>query len=934
MVSMKGAILHAGPSILSGPGLISTTVIAILALSLGCGLCDAAETPKDPPERAGKDWWSLQALKNPAVPKVRKSDRVRNLIDAFVLERLEAKGLGLSPPADPRTLVRRLYFTLIGLPPDPQVIEDFAQNPSEKAYRALVRDLLDSPHYGERWARHWLDVARYAESQGFERDLMRPNAWRYRDWVVHALNEDMPYDEFARLQIAGDWIHPGDPKGIIPTGFLVAAGWDEVGHFQQSLKMRAVVRADEMEDIVGTVCQTFLGLTVHCARCHDHKFDPISQKEYFQIASALSGVTHGERDITPPAVVETATRLKREIETQLDELTAEVRSIDQKVRREIAEERQADRLAGANATDTSVPTPLMRWEFFNSLTDSTKTVHGELHGDARLEPNGLVIDGVTGYVTTSPITTGTEGRAIDEKTLTAWVTIKDPNDIGGGVIALENPDEGIVDALVYGWARKRRWAGVGHTNERIATFAGVEEPAKNPERVHVALVYSRDGTVTCYRNGEQYGVPFRNKSLLTFEAGQTRLLFGVRQTPANHNRILEGLIHQASVYDRALAPEEVAAAAADFLIDEDMIIARLNVAQQARRVALRAQIDKLAAIDTTFDRVATYCAVALEPKEPTQIQERGNPATLGEVVAPGGMACVSGVSPAFGLPPDGPEGPRRVKLAEWITDKSNVLFSRTIVNRIWHYHFGAGIVPSPSDLGYSGGHPSHPELIDYLAARLIESDWSLKTLHELLVTSSTWRQSSRHRERPAAVDTNNRLLWRKSRTRLEAEALRDSILLVSGQLNTQVGGPSFRDFETYTHNSQFYEIIDAVGPEFNRRTLYRMGLRGCRHPLLDAFDCPDPSVTAPRRAVTTTPSQSLSLMNNSFALRMADHFADRVSGEVGAELPAQINRVFALAYGRRASDDEIESGRQFVEAHGLPAFCRVVLNSNEFLYVD
>ena len=253
---MKGAILHAGPSILSGPGLISTTVIAILALSLGCGLCDAAETPKDPPERAGKDWWSLQALKNPAVPKVRKSDRVRNLIDAFVLERLEAKGLGLSPPADPRTLDRRRYCARLGLPPDPQVIEDFAQNPSEKAYRALVRDLLDSPHYGERWARHWLDVARYAESQGCERERMRPNSWRYRDWVIQALNADLPYNQFTIDQLAGDLVPNATDMQRLATAFNRQTLTNtEGGTDKEQWRVAAVM------DRVETLGSVWLGLT-------------------------------------------------------------------------------------------------------------------------------------------------------------------------------------------------------------------------------------------------------------------------------------------------------------------------------------------------------------------------------------------------------------------------------------------------------------------------------------------------------------------------------------------------------------------------------------------------------------------------------------------------------------------------------------------------
>jgi len=905
-------------------------------------------------QRAGYDWWSLQPLRDPPVPEVQAKDRVRNPIDAFVLAALEEKELGFSEDADPRTLVRRLSVNLIGLPAEPEEIAAFVRDPSEKAYRHLVRQLLGSVHHGERWARHWLDVARFGESQGFERDRMRPSAWRYRDWVVRALNDDMPYDKFVRLQIAGDQLHPGEPQGLIPTGFLVAGGWDEVGQTQRSAAMRAVVRADEMEDYVATVSQTFLGLTANCARCHDHKFDPITQAEYYRISSALSGVRHGERDITPKEVVEASTQLKREIERQLGKLVSEVRRIDLPVRRQMAAERLAARKPTAVATSGAVvtnetgptgsraapssetsasgpaqpPAPFLRWDFVDDLSDTTGAVQGELHGDARLGSNGLMINGENGYVSTQPISI-----ELKEKTLAAWVTIGDPQKIEGGVISVENREEGIYDAVVYGWGGTRRWVGASlPLAKRLATFDGTEEPATDPNRVHVALVYTADGRITLYRNGKKDGRPFRTQGLLTFKGGQTRLLFGVRRTVADD--LFDGVIHQASLYDRALNAAEVAAAASDVVSDEEAVIRRLDIPQQARRATLRAQIDKLSAINSDPERAAAYCTAAVQPEKPTAVQLRGNPATPGEVVAPGGLACVPGIDPDFGLPPDSPESQRRIKLAEWITHRRNPLFARTIVNRLWHYHFGRGIVDTPSDLGFNGGRPSHPELLDYLASRLIESGWSLKAIHELIVTSSTWRQSSRYQAQPASVDADNRLLWRKRRLRLEGEALRDAILHVSGQLNRQVGGPPYRDFTVYNFNTFFYTLIDAVGPEFNRRTLYRMWLRGNRPRLLDAFDCPDPSTTTPSRAKTTTPVQSLSLMNNSFVLRMSDRCAERVTVDVGTEPGAQIHRVFALAYGRSASADELESGHRFVEAHGLPAFCRVVFNSNEFLYVD
>jgi mono/diheme cytochrome c family protein len=594
--------------------------------------------------RAGYDWWSLQPVTRPDVPAISDvAGRVANPIDAFVIARLTAAGLTQSPRATPRELMRRLSFDLIGLPPSPAELVQFEQlwhNDREAAWGDLVETLLSSRHFGERWGRHWLDVVRFGESQGFERDKLRDNLWHYRDWVIDALNRDLPYDEFVRQQLAGDILYPGDPDAITATGFLVAGPWDEVGQSQQSAAMKAVVRQDEIEDYVGTIGQTFLGLTVNCARCHNHKFDPISQKEYYRLASAVGGVRHGSRDVNAAA-----------------------------------------------------------------------------------------------------------GGSAD-----------------------------------------------------------------------------------------------------------------------NHNY---------SVY--AVVPRKAGV---------------------------------------------------------TYLLHRGNPSQPGDAVSPGGVAAIAGVDADFGLSVDSSDADRRRKLAEWITGRDNPLFARTIVNRLWHYHFGTGLVETPNDFGFNGGRPSHPELIDWLAAELIESNWSLKHIHRLIVSSETWQQSSRQRSECAAADADNRLLWRNSPMRLEAEALRDTILSVSGQLNLQYGGAPYRDFTTHVHNTQFYTMIDPDTPDVYRRTVYRTWIRSGRNHMLDTFDCPDPSATAPRRAVTTTPLQSLTLMNNSFVLRMSQRFAQRVTEEAGDDTRNRVTRVSQLAFGRNPTDDELHTYENFAAQHGLAAFCRVVFNSNEFIYVD
>ncbi len=589
-------------------------------------------------KRAGYDWWALQPVKRPSLPALKNKAWPRNTIDHFILAKLEAEGLPPSPGADPRTLIRRMYFDLVGLPPLPADVDEFetalraAGAKPQAMWEKMIDRLLTSPHYGERWARHWLDVVRFGESHGFEHDELRKNAWPYRDWVIDAFNNGMPYDEFARLQIAGDVLNADNPDAITATGFLVAGGFDSVGQGQQSAAMKAVVRQDELEDIVGTIGQTFLGLTVQCARCHDHKFDPVRIEEYYRLTAAVAGVRHGER---------------------------------------------------------------------------------------------------------------------------------------------------------------------------------------------------------------------------TLPQSKARAYANVPRAP-----------------------------------------------------------------------------------EATHLLQRGNLGQKGPLLTAGAVAALK-LPADFGLAANAPDAERRRKLSEWIADRKNPLFARVMVNRLWHYHFDVGLVDTPSDFGFNGGRPSHPELLDWLADEFVQSGYRVKHIHRLIVTSATYAQGSRHRPEAAKRDAGNRWLWRKSPHRLEAEALRDAILAVAGQLNDKQGGPGYQDFKlTIRGATHYYTPSDADDANLYRRSVYRTWARSGRNGLLDAHDCPDPSATAPRRALTTTPLQSLSLLNNAFVLRMADRFAERLKKEAGDDVSKQIGRAYELAYGRRATEDEIGRGRPIVERHGLAIFCRAVFNSNEFVFVD
>ncbi|MSQ96754.1 MAG: DUF1553 domain-containing protein [Gemmataceae bacterium] len=881
-------------------------------------------------KRAGYDWWALQPVKRPELPKVKQKDWPKNAIDHFILAKLEAEGLTPAPEADARTLARRLHFDLVGLPPIPREIDAF-----EKAWRDagakrqadLVDNLLASPHYGERWARHWLDIVRFGESHGFEHDELRKNAWPYRDWVIQALNEDMPYDEFARLQIAGDVLKANDPSAITATGFLVAGGYDSVGQGQQSAPMKAVVRSDELEDIVGTLGQTFLGLTVQCARCHDHKFDPVRIEEYYRLSAAVAGVRHGERDITSAPLRLAHENRQAELSRELMDLRQALTALEKPIRAKVLAERKKDEMV----PPAFLPKPLARWDFTKSLKDEIAGLDAKLHGEATLKTDGLHLPGGNAYASTPPLS-----KALQAKTLAVVVRLNDLTQRGGAAVSLQSPDGQLFDAIVIGEREIGRWMPGSDGFRRTKDVGGPIETEAQNKPIHVAITYQADGTITMFRNGVAYGNPYKANGFLTFDANKAMLLFGLRHSPVGGNKHLAGTILRAELYDRAMSPQEVAATAGavtDYVSEEE-IERRLDVVGRGKREKLlRLIVDAGAKRGMEAPANRVY-AVAPRMPEATYLLERGNPAQKGPLLTSGGVAALR-LPADFGLQADAADAERRRKLTEWLTDAKNPLFARVMVNRLWHYHFGVGLVETPSDFGFNGGRPSHPELLDWLADEFVKNGYSLKHMHRLIVTSATYRQASRHRPDAAKRDAGNRWLWRRSPQRLEAEALRDSILAVAGQLNTQRGGSGYQDFKlTVRGATHYYNSIDTDDPALYRRSIYRTWARSGRNGLLDAHDCPDPSTVAPRRALTTTPLQALSLMNGAFVLRMADRFAERLKKEAGDDVAKQIARAVELAYGRRATDDEIARVRPIVERHGLAVFCRAVFNSNEFVYVD
>jgi mono/diheme cytochrome c family protein len=862
--------------------------------------------------------WSLQPLRSPPVPVV---SGAATEIDAFVQSALLARGLAPAAPADRRTLIRRLTFDLLGLPPTPEEVDAFLADDSPTAYDDLVERLLASPHYGERWGRHWLDVARYTESQGFEYDRLRPNAWHYRDYVIASFNADKPYDRFMAEQVAGDALQPVTRDGVVATSLLVCGPWDQAGNAQANATQKMITREDELEDMVGVVSQTFLGLTVNCARCHSHKFDPIPQEEYHRIKAVFAGVLHGEQrlpDDDGPGS-DLADRRAR-IDGEISAATATIAALDATVLRDVA--------AATPAAVQAGPVPLVRW-VFDGLDGQAG---GAVQGAARIVDSLLTLPGGGSFLKTEPL-----DRDIREKTLEAWVSLADLDQRGGAAITIESGDGRQFDAIVFGERQPRRWVAGSEFFQRTVDVEGPDEGAASATFLHLAIVYRADNSIALFRNGIPYGKPYVPQSpLQTYRAGDARVLLGLRHTGSNG--YLVGAVRRAALYDRALSDAEVAASfrTAGPALSQAELLARMPSQMRAERDAARARLERAVADRAALDRprveAVSYVGMRQQPA-PTRFLPRGDVTAPRHEVTPGSLSAVTGPDADFGLPADAPEAQRRLRFASWLTDPRNPLPARVMANRVWHLHFGQGIVATPNDFGVSGAVPSHPELLDWLAARFMAGGWSVKSLHRLIVTSAVYRQSSAFDAKAAAIDADNRLLWRFAPRRLEAEAIRDAMLAASGQLNRAAGGPSFQPFATSSFGSAFYQPVDRADPEFNRRTVYRMNVNSGKDPLLDAFDCPDPAIKTPRRGVTTTPLQALELMNNSFVQRQAGHLADRGMQAAGGDVERAVQEVYRLALGREPTAGERGRAVEAARDRGLSHVCWALLNSTEFVYV-
>lgn len=946
---------------LGRPGLL-----AVLAATCAVGAPAATNTvlppghvrgPVPPPGTArdrsrvtphDRQWWAFQPLQAVEPPAVRNARQVHTPIDRFILARLEDKGLKLNPPADRRTLLRRASFDLIGLPPTPEETDAYIGDTSNDAWGRQVGRLLASPRHGERWARHWLDVARFAESSGFEHDYDRPHAYHYRDFVIRAFNEDMPYDQFVRWQVAGDEYTPDDARALMATGFLGA------GVFPTQITANEVERTryDAMDDMLSTTGTAILGLTVGCARCHDHKFDPIPMQDYYRMLATFTSTVRSEveLDLDP----EVHRRAKEAFDREHGPLVA-------------ARERyEKDELPGRFESWLKAGAPLSehpKWELIDAV--SARSQAGATF--RRLDDGSWLVEGQNGDADVYTLVTEVRGTGWRALRLEA---LAHPSMEQGGPGRADNGNIGLSRIRVRASALG---APGSPTNEiRLRNARATFEQNTGHLSVAAALddnprsgwaVDPKFGTnhAAIFEFAEPVGFPdgTRLEVRLEFELntrhniGRPRLAVTTAAEPA-----LDG-----SVMPRGITPLlEAARRNVEGLTLDDRAV--LLAWWKGTEPGWRALQDKVDAHGRTAPKpkrtkvlicAEGYPAVRMHTQgadffKETYFLQRGSPDQKKGVVEPGFLQVLlrdPGREERWHWepPPGAKFSGRRRALAEWMTDVdegAGALAARVMVNRLWQHHFGRGLVSTPNDFGVQGTRPTHPELLDWLAAELIRSGWRLKPIHQLILNSAVYQQSSAVDAARRKADPDNVWLSRWNPRRLEAEAIRDSLLAVAGVLETNLYGPGSLDEAS------------------RRRSIYFTVKRSRLVPAMQAFDAPEPLVSQGARPSTTVAPQALLLMNSPHVRSWAAAFAARcqstVAGRSGAAaLPAIVERAYLLALNRTPTRAEKAEGVRFIEAQAarhqgeagetptdpgdsrtraLTDFAQVVLSLNEFVYAE
>ncbi|MFO1460076.1 MAG: DUF1549 and DUF1553 domain-containing protein [Verrucomicrobiota bacterium] len=908
---------------------LQSGMVQTLAVTAGIPLSETSRTQT--PESA---WWSFQPLRPTSTPATRARDWARNPIDAFILTGLEAAGLSPTPEADRRTLVRRASLDLLGLPPEPDLVEEFTRDPSPDAWPRLVARLLDSPRFGERWARHWLDVARFAESSGFEHDTDRPSAFHYRDFVIRAFNEDMPFDRFVRWQLAGDEFEPETPLALMATGFLGA------GVFPTQITANEVERTryDALDDMLSTSGSAFLGLTIGCARCHDHKYDPIPTHDYYRMLSIFTSTVRSEveLDLNP----EETRRIRTEYERNRQDLVAELMDYEQRFLPARFEQ----------WLKTGAPEPAPAW----TLPDALEIQSREGTRFRHLEDGSDLA----------------EGRNAESDVYTIRAEVRTPGIRSLRLEALSDASlphggPGRADNGNFGLSRIRIFSSPisgGPTNELPVTSARATfEQNAGALSISSALDDNpKTGWAVDPRFGTNHAAVFEFPQPVGESGGiylTVRLEFEVNSrhgigrprisVSADPHPPLDGEPASQKI-PALLALAQARSGSPEWPIGGKDQLREWWKRKDPGWSALQSKLDENAhkAPQPNRTRVLVcaegYPALRMNTQgadffPQTYFLQRGSTDLKSGVAAPGYLhvfpGSATGDSKWDWQPPSGAQfSGRRRSLATWMTDAENgagALLARVIVNRLWQHHFGRGLVTTPNDFGAQGARPSHPELLDWLAGELIRSGWRLKPIHQLILTSATYRQSIR--PLADATDPGNAHFSQWVPRRLEAESIRDSLLFISGGLDSSMHGPGTRD------------------PSNRRRSIYFTVKRSELIPVLQAFDSPEPLVSQGTRPVTTVAPQALFLMNSPQVREWATNFARRIDPDPTVPLVAPILRAYGFALNRVPFESEREDAIHYVETEearyraagnpnpreaALADLAQVVLCLNECIYVD
>ncbi len=783
-------------------GKLSDSQIADLA----AWLKEGAPWPKAAERAKQTLLWSFQPVRDPAPPGVRNEAWVRNPIDRFILAKLEEKGLAPAPPADRAALLRRVTFDLTGLAPTEEEIRDFLADRSPQAYEKVVERLLASPRYGERWGRHWLDVARYADSTGADEDHRYPHAWRYRDYVIEAFNRDLPYDRFVLEQIAGDLLPAAEPGAVNVNG-IVATGFLALGPRLIAEQDKPKMVYDFIDDQIDVVSRGILGLTIACARCHDHKFDPITTQDYYALAGIFASA-----------------KVWRKVEGTVSQM------------------------------------------YFAPLVPAAEYAVYEAH-QQKIEAKKREIEELT----------DAEWKQYVERLLPRLADYLIAARTGRGA-------EGL-DAAVL-----ERWREYLKPGEDVRPHLERWEKATDAELPAVAAGY-QERFAAAFAKYQAELARWRRKAQAALE--------NQMPPPDRPGPDIAG--------DRFFA--EVSGAKGPLGVPKDRWSAALG--------GLKAQLEVLKQ-DSPLEPPMAVAAVE-GPAADQKVFLRGNVHNPGPAVPKRFPAALAG-----GQQPPIRQGSGRLELARWLVRRDHPLTARVMVNRIWQWHFGEGLVRTPSNWGTLGEPPTHPELLDWLARRFIESGWSVKAMHRLMVHSAAYRMSSEITAEKAKADPMNRLWSRFNRRRLDVEEIRDAMLQIDGSLDLAMGGTLQTGSGTDGENAA---ARLSFSPEKSKRRTVYLPLRRSNLPtLLNLFDFGDATTTGEGRARTNVAPQALFMMNSPFVAERAAGLAQRAEGDAA--------RAYRLALGREPSDEEAAEARQHIDRAGFTSFCKVLLESNEFLYVD